>query len=302
MLGKSLQLTSGGNFVGRQRELAELTNALEDTSAGRGRFFLFLGEPGIGKSRLAEEVARKAAARGMLAVWGRCWEGPGAPAYWPWIQVLRGCIGALDSSQRRSLLESEDASSAVETVGQIVPEIHAFGPQLRKPLNIRLDPEQARFRLFDSTATLLKNFARLQPLAIFLDDLHDADSSSLMMLRFIAQGLAGAPILIVGSYREVEVRRSPELSSHIGDLSREAYAIPLAGLGQVEVAQLVRLSSGQAPDDQLVSRLHAATAGNPLFVDGVLRVLIADRNAGRQAHLTVSSRFPIRCAKQSVAA
>ena len=111
----------------------------------------------------------------MLAVWGRAGEGAGAPAYWPWIQVLRGCIASLDPSQRRSVLEAEHASLAVETVGQIVPEIQAFAPQSRKPVNVRLDPEQARFRLFDSTATLLKNFAQIRPLVIFLDDLHDAD-------------------------------------------------------------------------------------------------------------------------------
>ena len=281
---KDDQVGSERSFVGRERELSELRNGLADATSGRGRVggvFLISGEPGIGKTRLADELAREAASRGMRVVWGRCWEGGGAPAYWPWIQVIRGCISSADLAQRRCVLESEHASSIVETVAQIVPELYASAPRaIKPPVTPRLDPEQARFRLFDSVATLLKDFARLQPLLILLDDLHDADYSSLMMLRFIAQALAGAGILIVGTYRDVEVRRSPELSKHIGDISREARSILLASLSQAEVAQFVVLNLGQTPDDKLVARLHAATAGNPLFVDGVVRMLIADRNAG----------------------
>jgi predicted ATPase len=92
-------------FVGRERELSELSRALDETREGHGRLFLISGEPGIGKTRLAEEVAREAAARGMPTVWGRCWEGAGAPAYWPWIQVIRGWINSADSADRRAVLE-----------------------------------------------------------------------------------------------------------------------------------------------------------------------------------------------------
>jgi hypothetical protein len=85
-------------FVGRERELAELRGGLDDVSAGHGRLFLLSGEPGIGKTRLAEEISNEAAAREMRVVWGRCWEGGGAPAYWPFIQVLRACLAAPTSS------------------------------------------------------------------------------------------------------------------------------------------------------------------------------------------------------------
>jgi hypothetical protein len=79
-------------FVGRDRELAELRAGLDDAVAGRGRLFLLTGEPGIGKSRLVEELARHARARDAAALVGRCWEAGGAPAYWPWIQALRGYV------------------------------------------------------------------------------------------------------------------------------------------------------------------------------------------------------------------
>ncbi len=260
--------------------MAELRSGLDSAIAGRGHLFLISGEPGIGKSRLAEEVSTEAAQRAMRVLWGRCWEGRGAPAYWPWIQVIRALASSTEPAARRMMFESEHTVWMVETVAQIVPELRAFAPHSLKPAINWGDPEQARFRLFDSVATLLKNIARLRPVAILLDDLHDADYSSLAMLRWVARELAGAGVLIIGTYRDVEVRRSPGLSKHIGNLSREARSIQLAGLSQAEVAEFVVLSSGRTPDDQLISRLHAATAGNPLFVDGVVRTLIADRNGG----------------------
>src|SRR5947199_8029391 len=83
---------TGSIFVGRRRELAELRAGLEDAVTGRGRLFLVVGEAGVGKTRLVEELAREATERTGVALWGRCWEGAGAPPYWPWIQVLRGCL------------------------------------------------------------------------------------------------------------------------------------------------------------------------------------------------------------------
>jgi eukaryotic-like serine/threonine-protein kinase len=90
---------SAATFVGRARELAELRAGLDDAIDGRGRLFLLAGEPGIGKTRLADELARLAGARGVQVVWGRCWEGSGAPAYWPIIQVVRACVEGRDAGQ-----------------------------------------------------------------------------------------------------------------------------------------------------------------------------------------------------------
>src|SRR5437879_11183757 len=83
---------AGPVFVGRQRELAELRAGLEDAVGGRGRFFLVVGEAGIGKTRLVEEVADEATQHSCVALWGRCWEGAGAPLYWPWVQVIRAYL------------------------------------------------------------------------------------------------------------------------------------------------------------------------------------------------------------------
>src|SRR5690349_5363443 len=84
------------HLVGRKRELAEIRSAIDDARAGRGRLVLFTGEPGIGKTRLADEATNLATAKGMRVRWGRCWEGGGAPAHWPWIQVIREVLVGSD--------------------------------------------------------------------------------------------------------------------------------------------------------------------------------------------------------------
>ncbi len=266
--------------------------ALEESLAGRGGCFLISGEPGIGKTRLADELANHARARGVRVVWGRCWQEDGAPAYWPWLQILRACLDSIDPEQRRSILESEVTPHIGEDIAQIIPELRPMLEPRRSASAPKLDPEQARFRMFDSVAMLLKQFARSRATLFVLDDLHDADQPSLMMLRFVARQLAETGILIVGTHREAEVRRSSALSKLIGDLNRDARSITLAGFSEVETAELVERSGIQTADGQLVSRLHAATDGNPLFVDGIVRLLIAEHSSGDEASSDRDFKIP----------
>jgi len=238
-----------GSFVGRERELAELRAALEETSA-HGRLFLISGEPGIGKTRLADELAAEAREHGVRVAWGRCWEGGGTPAYWPWIQVIRGCLTSLDPEQRRLVLESEIASATVHEVAKIVPELRPPS-QPPRPLAAQVDPEEARFRLFDSLANLLKSFARSQPVMIVLDDLHDADLSSLEMLRFVVREIHDANILIVGTYRDAELHRSPERLRLVEEILHEGHQLPLAGLGKSEVGHMIESRTGRQASGRL---------------------------------------------------
>src|SRR5260221_9904609 len=106
---------STNSFVGRERELGELRRALDDADCGRGRLFLISGEPGIGKTRLAEEIATDAASRGMRVAWGRCWEGGGAPAYWPWIRILRALVMEPTRTPGRAAIVPPE-------LGQLLPE------------------------------------------------------------------------------------------------------------------------------------------------------------------------------------
>jgi len=261
-------------FVGREREFAQLRDALDEASAGRGRLFLVSGEPGIGKTRLADQIAGLATSRGIRVLWGRCWEGDGAPAYWPWIQIIRALLASLDADGHHQLLESERAAPMAEAIAQIVPELFS-GRSIRPGQPAPSRAPQSQFVLFDSVATLLKDGARLGAIMIVLDDLHDADVASLTMLRFLARELRTIGILLVGTYREAEVQRSPALGGQIGDIAREASSLPLAGLSAEEVADFFNQAVGRAPDAALAEQLYEATAGNPLFVDGVLRGLIS---------------------------
>jgi tetratricopeptide (TPR) repeat protein len=261
-------------FVGREPEILELKRGLIDIIRGKGRLFLISGEPGIGKTRLAEQLTEEAHKQGVRVMWGRCSEGEGAPAYWPWIQILRVAVGGADG-ERLAGIDTE-----ATYIGHLVPELADSrpSPALKPAYPLpSAEPQEARFQLFDYAARLLRQFARTAPLMLVLDDLQEADQSSLLMLRFIARELKEAPVLLIGTFREAEVRASPALSRPIGEIAREGHQIVLRGFDQAELAMFVAQSLGISADASLVTALMEATAGNPLFVDGALRMLIAER-------------------------
>jgi class 3 adenylate cyclase len=240
-------------FVGRVRELEELRSALGDASAGHGSLFLISGEPGIGKSRLMEEVADHAEEDGWRVLTGRCWEGGGAPAYWPWIQVVRAAGGEFDG-----LASTPVAGRPTE------------GTQ-RSPV----DPEAARFRLFDEVGRFLAEAARDRPCLIVLDDLHVADEPSLLLLRFLATSVHDRPFVALGSYRETE----PTLREHaelFGELARFGRRVPLRGLSPDEVARYMAIASGDVPAEAMAAKVSDVTGGNPFFLGEVVRTLMAE--------------------------
>ena len=264
-------------FVGREPELATLSERLAAASAGHGSMVVLAGEPGIGKTRLAEEVAAQARAHGARALWGRCWEGEGAPAFWPWVQVIRAYLRGHEPEALRAELGPGGADIAT-----LVPELRALLPEAPAPP--ALDPAQARFRLFDSITAFLAQAATAQPLVLILDDLHWADIPSLLLLEFLARDVADAHVLVVGSYRDVEVARGHPLMRTLANLARSPHVarLTLAGLTAPEVARAIAEVSGTPPPERLVTALVGETEGNPLFVTEMVRLLEADgRLAGK---------------------
>ena len=264
-------------FVGRVRELAQLDAALSEAIEGRGRLCLVAGEPGIGKTRLAECVAARAAERGATLIWGRCWEGEGAPAFWPWVQVLRVLVRQGDAATLADRL-----GAGGPHVAQVVPEVRELLPDL--PAAPALDSEQARFRLYDALSTFLKSAAAATPLVLVLDDLHWADKSSLLLLQFLVREIADARLLIVGTYRDVEVARDHPLGDVLPRLRRERSVdrILLRGLPEAEVhAMLVALRGDEVPED-FARTISRETAGNPFFILEILRDLLDEGLAYRE--------------------
>src|SRR5215472_14389510 len=157
----------------------------------------------------------------------------------------------------------------------MVPELGAEGPPPETG-----DPEQLRFRLFDAVARLLRESASAKPIMLVLDDLHDADLASLQLLKFVARVAHDAKLIIVGTYRDAEMRRSQERAAILPDILRDATRLALAGLAEDEVGRMVEVRAQRAPDPEFVATLSRTTAGNPLFVDGIIRVLAAEGRFG----------------------
>jgi DNA-binding SARP family transcriptional activator len=277
-----------GAFVGRESELAEIMAGLDDAVAGRGRLFLLQGEPGIGKSRLADELMSRAKARGVRVLTGRCWEAGGAPAYWPWTQSLRAYVRGADPPTLRRQL-----GDAVE-VAQIVPELRELFSGLPAPE--RAESEAARFHLFDSTASFLKEISIERALALVLDDLHAADEPSLLLLRYVASVLGDSRTLIVGTFRDLDPMVRDPLESTLAELGREPVTrrIHLSGLSRDEVGQLAEVTASKPPPNQLVTELHAETDGNPLFVSEIVRLLAAEGRLTSDAPVKISIPESIR--------
>jgi DNA-binding CsgD family transcriptional regulator len=246
----------------------ELKAALEDALSGRGRLAMLVGEPGIGKTRTAQELASYAETRGAQVHWGWCYEGEGAPPYWPWAQIIRSYVQQVDAPR----LWSEMGPGAAD-IAEIIPAARQKLPGLEAPPT--LTPEQARFRLFDSITSFLNTASDSRPLVPVLDDLQWADRSSLLLLEFMVRQIAGSRLFLLGAYRDVEVPRGHPLSQTLGSLVREPLfrSLHLAGLNREEVGSFVQSASGVTPDPGLVEAVHSRTEGNPLFLGQIIRLL-----------------------------
>lgn len=270
-------------FVGRAREFAALTSALEAAHGGRGTLCLISGEPGIGKSRLLNEFTAEHAARGSAIHWGFAWEAGGAPVYWPWIQILR------------SVLLRDCARTVLRDQPHIAPPLAELVPELLPATareSARLEPEQARFRLMDAVSTLLGACAAQEPLVLVLEDLHAVDTDSLSLLEFAVRQLHGARALVIGTLRDNELHR-PRVGNIVARLSRSAIQLPLRRLDRDDVREYLRVATGERPLEQDITRLATLTEGHPLYLAEVVELGIERGNllnAPASISLTVLER------------
>ncbi len=258
----------GAPYVGRDDELADLRRALEAADGGHGSLVMIGGEPGVGKTRLAEETAAFARRRGMLVFTGRCSDMEGAPPYLPFVEILEAVARFVPLDALRAAL-GETAGD----VARVVPELRRLLPDL--PPAADLPPEQERRYLLNAVRDVLARSARMHALVLILDDLHWADEPSLLLLEHLAELLPELPCLVVGTYRDVELEVARPLARTLESLLRRKLAarVSLHRLSEDAVRELLAAHAGQHPPEGLVKVVFAETEGNPFFVEEVFRHL-----------------------------
>ena len=233
-------------FVGREAELGLLEAALERAIGARAGLVTLVGEPGIGKTQTVLRFGQIATARGARVLWGRCHEGDASPPYGPWIEAL----GAL-------------------------PDVPSAAP---------LRPEEERLRLYEAAAQSLLALASDQPTVLVLDDLHWADRDSLGLLRHLGRLLGRARLLVVGTYRDVDVDRRHPLDEVLAALRREVdlERIPIRGLSLEQVAAYLARTAGEHLPLALVRAIHEETGGSPFYVRELFRHLVEESKIVRR--------------------
>lgn len=162
-----------------------LKAALKKALSARGKLVMLAGEPGVGKTRLARQIAAQARQQGALVLWGKSYAEQEAPPYWPWVQAIRSYVRSCNLEK----LEKE-MGFAAPIIAEIVEDIKARMPDTKPPRKLE-NVGSARFRLFDAVSTFLKNASFSQPLVVVLDDLHWSDGPSLKLLEFVSHELEG---------------------------------------------------------------------------------------------------------------
>ncbi|HSH59780.1 MAG TPA: AAA family ATPase, partial [Acidimicrobiales bacterium] len=208
-------------LVGRHWPHGRLLAALETVLAGRGRLVLVSGEAGIGKTSLVAALAGTTGDRALMA-WGTCWEGGGAPGYWPWSQALDGLVRAVGKDQ------------ATELAGDDVPLLASVAPALGVGSDTAgSGDEQARLSLFSAVERWLARISSVHPVVVVLEDLHWADRSSLLLVDFLSRAHHAVPLLIIGTYRHDEL--DAVARDRLAGMAARSDHLHLEGLGPADV-------------------------------------------------------------------
>ena len=255
-------------LVGREAEAERLVLAWERAKAGERRFVLIGGEPGIGKTCLTAELARKVHDEGGTVLWGRSDEDLEV-AYQCFVEALEHFFAHAPSEEIIGEL-----GCRVADLARLVPDV-VGGPQ---PSSL-LDHDGERLRLFEAVSLLLTSAARAAPVLLVLDDLHWAPRGALKLLHHLARDPRDASLLVVGTYRHTDLASSHPLTELLAELHRERHVdrLELGGLQPADVAAFLEVASGGRPLGErgleLATILQNETGGNPFFVGQLLRHL-----------------------------
>ena len=264
--------TSGeGPLVGRVRELGELQDAYAGARQGSGGVHLILGDPGVGKTRLAAALADHAAGAATI-VWTRGW-GRAAPAYWPWVEVVRALCENVDGADLRRGL-----GAGADELLRLAPELAERLPGAQLPHEDAAGEASdiARFALFDALVSLLRWSGARRPAVVLIDDLQDVDEGSLLALDFVSRMLRDTSVLLVVTMHERIPERSRAAQAALSNIVRAGRRLVLGGLSSEDVGRLIALESGSEPRPALVRAVHDRTEGNAFFAREILALLLAE--------------------------
>ena len=262
-LPRSLQAPASSPFIGRDAELKRLRARWTEVREGARSTIVLGGEAGIGKTRLASELARTVHGEGALVLYGRCDEGLAMP-YQPFVEALRPYIRAVGPDRVRTEL-----GDLAPELGRLLPELAGLGEP------VRADPGSERDALFEAVAALIEAMTRQRRALLVLDDLHWAATPTLLLLRHLLRSERPLGVLLVATFRETELDPAHALAQLLADMHRDASAerVRIRGLDQHAIAALLQAAVGNALDErasELVHALATQTAGNPFFIRELL--------------------------------
>jgi class 3 adenylate cyclase/tetratricopeptide (TPR) repeat protein len=257
-------------YIGREQLRDRLRSAWDAARNGSCRTILLAGEPGVGKTRTAAELARHAFGEGGLVLYGRCDEDLDVP--------YQTFVEALDHYVRHA--STPVLGRLPGELTRLVPDLSAHAGAV--PEAVSSDPASEEYRLFEATASWLMDAARAAGgLVLVLDDVHWATKPTLLLLQHLVRTATDehAPILVIATYRDTDIDRAHPLASVLADLRRlpGVDRVPVDNLTIEEVLQLIEAAAGHELDEPirlLASVMYAETEGNPFFVGEVLRHLI----------------------------
>ncbi len=265
----SAQQGASTRLVGRDDELADLRRLSEQSAAGRGHLALIGGEPGVGKTSLAEDVMADATARGAFTLAGHCYQME-TPPYIPFVEILETIADLLPPDVLARVLGEGDGA---QEIARMWPGLHRLLPGLPAPL--ALPPEQARRYLFTCLTEALDRLSRLRPIVMLVDDLQWADPSTLLFLQHLTQHLQDMPLMVLGTYRDIELKPGLPFADAFESLIRQPAVdrVTLKRLPRDAVAGVLGSLADREPPPRLVDVVYSETEGNPFFVEEVFHHL-----------------------------
>lgn len=273
-----LDALSRGRLVGRTSELTEARDLWRRALDGRGHGLLLSGEPGVGKTRLARELLVQGALDGALVLTGGCYEYEAATPYLPFVEAFRRWARETSDDGELRIRLGETALP----LARIVPEIEArVGPFPARP---ELPPHEERLLFFDAVVGLVRSLAKGRGLLFYMDDLHWADGGTLWLLGHLLRQLRDERVLLVASYREIELDRAHPLAKALVEWNRERLTtrVILRRLGPEETRAQLAALLGEDVSQEFAGAVHRETEGNPFFVEEVLKALIESGSVRRE--------------------